>query len=258
MGQIIRTEAVVLRRIPFRETSQIVTLFTREMGKVTVMAKGSRRPRSQFGATLQPMAHIQAIFYYKATRDLQTLSESSHITLFNGISNDLDRIGVGIRMIELVQALMQQEEENPFVFDLLVGALRKLDATVGYATNIWMHFQLQVAGSLGFQPDVQREEVEALTEAGVLLLDSGAIRADDRHREAASHATGRSAAVTASRTALRAFAILARAELDVVCRLTLKPAVLVEVGSLVDRYLKYHFEDALPTRSDRVIGQLKV
>ena len=65
----------------FRESSQIVTLFTREKGKITALARGSRKPKSQFGATLQPMAHIQAIFYYKTTRDLQTLSETAHLTV---------------------------------------------------------------------------------------------------------------------------------------------------------------------------------
>ncbi len=260
MGQIVRTEAVVLRRIPFRETSQIVTLFTREMGKITVLAKGSRKPKSQFGGTLQPMAHIQAIFYYKPTRDLQTLSETAHLSVLNKISDDLDKIAVGIRMIELVQALMQQEEANPYVFDLLVASLRQLDRAEGHAINIWMFFQLRISGSLGFQPDVQRKEVEELSDAGgALLLDSGAIRSSAVNAQTeAPHETGTSPAVAASRTALRAFAILARAELEVICRLNLKPAILVEVGNLVDRYLKFHFEDALPTRSDRVIGQLKI
>ena len=263
MGQIIRTEAVVLRKIPFRETSQIVTLFTREMGKITVLAKGARKLKSQFGATLQPMSHIQAIFYYKATRDLQTLSETSHITVLNRITDDLDRITIGMRIIELIQSLLEPEERNPQIFDLLINTLRHLDNVETKETNIWLYFQLQLAGCLGFQPDINREEVEALSEAGgVLSLNSGAIhakntRSDGKGAEAGFSAAGTSTALVASRTVLRAFAILARSELPVVTRLNLKPDVMLAVSNLVDRYLKFHFEDALPTRSNRVIGQLK-
>ena len=245
MSQIIRTEAVVLRKIPFRETSQIVTLFTREMGKIAVLAKGARKLKSQFGGTLQPLSHIQAIFYYKATRDLQTLSETSHITVLSRISDDLERITMGMRMIELIQALMQQEERNPPVFNLLVNTLHHLDDIDVHVTNIWMYFQLQMAGCLGFHPDINREAVEALPEAGgVLLLDSGAILSAEAGAESkgvTGFNTGTSTALVASRTALRAFAILARAELPVVTRLNLKPKVMMAVSNLVDQYLKFHF-----------------
>ncbi len=259
VGQILRSEAVVLRKIPFRESSQIVTLFTREKGKITALAKGARKPKSQFGATLQPMAHIQAIFYHKTTRDLQTLSETAHLTVLNGITDDLNKIAVGMRIVELVQALMQQEERNEQAFQLLVHCLQQLDIAQTHADNIWLYFQLQMAACLGFQPDIDRDEVEGLQDAGgVLLLDSGTILAapqqDNSFQERFSR---RTTSLLASRTALRAFAILARATLPVVLRLHMTPEVMLEAGNLVDRYLKFHFEDMLPTRSERVIGQLK-
>lgn len=256
MGQIFRTEAVVLRKIPFRETSQIVTLFTREKGKIAAMAKGARNLKSQFGATLQPMSHIEAIFYYKPTRELQTLSETSHVAVLNGITDDLDKIAVGMRIVEIVQALVQQEERNEQVFNLLIHTLHHLDHATENIPNVWLYFQLQLAGCLGFQPDVVREDVEALPEnGGLLLLASGAMYSDLNEERLVD---GAMASAKASRTALRAFAILARADLEVVSRLHLKPDIFLEVGNLVDRYLKYHFEDVLPTRSERVIGQLRL
>ncbi len=260
MGQIIRSEAVVLRKIPFRETSQIVTLFTREKGKIAAMAKGARNLKSQFGATLQPMSHIQAIFYYKSTRNLQTLSETSHLTVLNGITDDLDKIATGMRMVELIQALMQEEESNPLVFNLLVNTLKHLDQAESNIVNIWLYFQLQIAGCLGFQPDVNKEDIESLPEhGGLLVLDAGIIQSPPSNvNEKELTSLTSAASLVASRTALRAFAILARAELAVVSRLHLKQPVLLEVSNLVDRYLKFHFEDALPTRSDRVIGQLNL
>jgi DNA repair protein RecO (recombination protein O) len=233
----------------FRETSQIVTLFTREKGKVSVIAKGARHPKSQFGATLQPMSHIQAIYYHKPTRDLQTLSETAHLTVFQRIRDNLDRIAIGLRTIEMVQALLQADEVNEPVFDLVLASLQHLNQAEGRLTNLWPFFQMRLAGMLGFQPAIERGEVEALPDGGgSLVLGSGAILPAG---EPAPNAR------KASRTALRAFAILCRADLDAVLRMTMTDPVMHEVAGLIDSYLRYHLEDALPSRTHRVIGQLQ-
>ncbi|MEL6615154.1 MAG: DNA repair protein RecO, partial [Bacteroidota bacterium] len=69
---IVRTDAVVLRTLDFRETSRIVTLLTRQHGITGVVANGARRTKSVFGSTLQPTAYLQVVYYYKPGRGLQT------------------------------------------------------------------------------------------------------------------------------------------------------------------------------------------
>lgn len=245
---IIRTEAIVLRAMEYRETSQIVTLFTRERGKMAVLAKGARLLKSRFGSSLQPMSYTQVVFYYKPTRGLQTLSESAHVQPFHNISRDLEKISIGLRMVELVYALMQEEEQHPQVFNLLVEALSRLDESDAHAANLLPYFQMRLGTALGFAPDIDREKVEHLPdEGGVLALDTGAILLP----EAAPPAARR-----ASRTALRAFAIFARADLDTVMRMRLDANTRRTVNTLVEDFLRYHVEDAYPSRSDKIIGQL--
>lgn len=245
---ILRTEAIVLRSMDYGETSRIVTLFTRTRGKIAVLAKGARHPKSRFGSTLQPMSHTQVVFYYKTTRDLQTLSESTHLDLFHNIGRDLEKIAVGLRCVELVHALMQQEEHNPVVFDLLLQVLHRLDTAETNVPNLRAYFQLKMAAVLGFAPDIDRDCVQALPEeGGMLALDTGAILPP---------VAAPRAGVRASRTALRAFAICARADLDAVMRMRVAPETGPELERLVEDYLRYHLEDAYPTRSSRVIGQL--
>ena len=245
---IIRTEAIVLRAMEYRETSQIVTLFTREKGKMAVLAKGARLLKSRFGSSLQPMSYTQVVFYHKPTRGLQTLSESAHVLPFHHISQDLEKISIGLRIVELVYALMEEDEQNPQVFNLLVEVLRRLDQAETHAVNLLPYFQMRLGSVLGFAPDIDRDMVEQVPdEGGVLSLDTGAILLP--------HATPR-AARRATRTALRAFAILARADLDAVMRMRLDDEVRREVRALVESFLRYHFEDAYPARSDKIIGQL--
>ena len=246
---IIRTEAVVLRSLDYGETSQIVTLFTREKGKIGVMAKGARRPKSSFGATLQPMAYTQVVFYYKPTRTLQTLSESSHVESFHRLRRALTTITVGLRVVELVDALMETEDAQPQVFALLVRALRRLNTRGPRATNLWPYVQLQLADVLGVAPAVDRERVEAVTsETGLLSLVDGGVYPDDAAPEEPRRA---------SREALRAYAVCARADLDTVMRLDMTRSVRREVEGLVRDFLRYQFDDAYPDRSRSVIAQIE-
>ena len=249
---IIRTEAVVLRSLDYGETSQIVTLFTQEKGKLGVMAKGARRPKSSFGATLQPMAYTQVVFYYKPTRTLQTLSESSHVESFHSLRRDLKSITVGLRIVELVDALMEEEDAQPEVFALLVRTLRQLDIAETRVTNLWLYAQLRLAQMLGVAPAVERDRVEAVTgDEGLLSLVDGGVYPDSG-RDAAPAEPRR-----ASRAALRAYAVCARADLDTVMRLEMTPAVRHEVQALVRDFLRYQFDDAYPDRSRSVIAQIE-
>lgn len=246
---IVRTEAVVLRSIDYGETSQIVTLFTRDHGKLAVMARGSRRAGSRFGSTLQPMSYTQVVYYYKPSRSVQTLSESSHVRYLHGLLRDLEALGYGLRIVELVHALMQEHEQNVSVFSLLVDVLERLSRTPASTENLFHYFQLQFASRLGFAPDVDRQALEQVPETGgVLSLETGAVMVD-------GSATG-SGLRRASRSALRAFAVFARADIDTALRMRARPDVMAEVSRLIEDFLKYHVEDAYPTRSSRIVGQI--
>ena len=245
---IIRTDAIVLRAMAYRETSQIVTLFTREKGKMAVLAKGARLTKSRFGSSLQPMSYTQVVFYYRPTRGLQTLSESAHVQPFLHISNDLEKISVGLRIVELVYALMQEEDPNPQIFNLLLEVLGRLDETDVHTLNLLPYFQMRLGTALGFAPHFDREVVGNLSDqGGFLTLDAGAILPLQAMPKTARRA---------SRTALRSFAIFARADLDTVMRMRLSPDIRRETIALIDDYLRYHVEDAYPSRSDMVISQL--
>lgn len=244
---IIRTEAVVLRSLDYGETSQIVTLFTRKRGKMSVMAKGARRPKTPFGATLQPMAYSQVVFYYKPTRTLQILSESSHVKSFHRLREDLERITVGLRIVELVDALMEDEDPQPAVFELIVQVLRRLNAAEARAANLWPYTQLRLAQRMGIAPSIERAQVEAVDEEGLLSKADGGVYPAD----AAPAAPRR-----ASRQALRAYAVFAKADLDTALRMELTPEVRAEVEALVRDFFRYHVEEAYPDRSEAVIAQL--
>jgi DNA repair protein RecO (recombination protein O) len=249
---IIRTEAVVLRSIDYGETSQIVTLFTRDRGRLAVMAKGARRTKSSFGSSLQPMAYTQVVFYYRETRGLQTLSESAYLEPHLGLRRSLHKITLGLRLVEFVYALTEEEDAQPSLFNLLVEALRTLDAAPERAANVLPYFQLRLAGVLGFAPAFDKGDVEALPQqGGVLALGSGRL-----YPAGGSHDEAPEAGRRASRADLRAFAVFARAALADVMRMRISTTRRHAVQALADDYLRYHVQDAFPDRSAKVAAHL--
>ena len=242
---IIRTEAIVLRSMPYGETSRLVTLFTRERGKIAVVAKGARKPRSKFGSSLQVLSVVQAVIYHRVTRNVQTLSECAHIRV-NRI-DDLSRLAAGLRMAELTYRLMQDEEPQPEVYELLASVLGFLPNPQSSAMLLQLFYELQFATALGFAPAFDREEVRTLpSDGGLLLYENGRIVAEAEEIPNVERA---------SRAALRTFATLSRARLEVVARLPSRN--LREVQHLVAQYLRYHLAEAYPERAQKVLTQIR-
>ena len=254
---IVRTDAVVLRTLDYGETSRIATLLTRSHGVVGALARGARRPTSTFGATLQPMSAIQVVFYHRPGRGLQTLKETAYMVRWKALTTDFERVPLGLRAVEVARAVLGEGEAHPRALDLLVRTLATLDAGDAPANAVpW--FQLRLASLLGFAPDVQREAVLALGDTGELLLESGAVEplgdatVDDAFAARRTFGGG----VRASRAALRAFAILARTDLDTAARMTLDPDTRRETEALVDAYVRTHTDSPFREKVRGVMDQL--
>ena len=73
---LISTNAIILKTIPYGDSSIISRIFTEDHGKITVIAKGVWRPRNTAGYLLEPMNHIQLQYYHKNSRDIQILKDA--------------------------------------------------------------------------------------------------------------------------------------------------------------------------------------
>jgi DNA repair protein RecO (recombination protein O) len=123
---IYREEGIVLRTMRLGESDKIVTIVTRGRGKVRAVAKGVRKTKSRFGGRLEPLTHV-ALQLYEG-RNLDTITQVETIDHFRGIREDLDRLGQATTMLEVVDAIVQEGEQNPRIHQMLLGALRSLEA----------------------------------------------------------------------------------------------------------------------------------
>ncbi len=150
---IEKTEAVVLRAVNYRDSSKIVTFYTKRYGKMSAIAKGARNPKSKYGSLFQPLNYLQIVFYRRENRDLQYVSSSDFVKYFKSLTTDVDRLSIAMSLIEVTDRVMHDEEENERVFDLLVDSLSALDSPEAFPRNTFAHFGLNLADGLGFTPN---------------------------------------------------------------------------------------------------------
>ncbi len=123
MSKIIKTEAVVLSKLNYGDSSSIVSLFTKEYGKLSAMLKGGRNPKSKLSLIVDPINYLEVIFYNNPSRDLQILSNADIKAHFPKIKEDLDKLKYAHSVIELVKNLSVEHEVNKKLFSGIVRIL---------------------------------------------------------------------------------------------------------------------------------------
>ncbi len=154
---ICKSESVVTKNLKLGETSKIVWLYTRDFGKVKVVAKGARSPKSRFGSSLELFTHSAVVFYKKDRRDLQLLSQSDTLRHFGAFETDVARFAFASAVIELLDSMVMGEEPNPSLFRLLLDTLARLETSPrsGLRSVFWT-FELQAADLLGYRPELSK------------------------------------------------------------------------------------------------------
>ena len=152
---IIRTEALVVKSIPFQETSRIVRLFTREMGKVAVIAKGARRLKSQFRGYLEPLNLLDVIYYHKESREVQTLSKVELCQSFLQQTTELSDTLYALVLVEAVDKFIRDHHQDAAVFDLSIGVLKQMDQERSLLPEALIHFLLRLIDLLGYALSVE-------------------------------------------------------------------------------------------------------
>lgn len=150
-----KSSAIVLRLVEFSETSLIVTLFTRDFGKVTALAKGARRPKGPFEAALDLLSLTRIVFLRKSSDVLDLLTEAKLDRRFRAAGRDLNRLYAGYYVAELLAELTDTHDPHPELFDAANEALLALDGKVSPSTTIlWL--ELLALGQVGHAPSLEQ------------------------------------------------------------------------------------------------------
>ncbi len=277
---IVATDAIVVKHMRYRETSRIVTLYTREFGRISGLAKGSRDLKSKFGGALEPLTFARIVLYRREGRDLHLLSQADIVDPYARLHAEIERLAVGFSVAEMLLQIVHGEERHPALFQLTQDALAAIDRAPSNVTSVLPAFELRLASLHGFRPDfsacVSCGLPLPLGEAGEALLfvpmRGGLLcptcrktgRADREavtigHRRNIPAPSGVQQESLLLRTAtVRLLRNLLELPLDSVPSCGMDAAVGNDVDEAVRLYLRVHFGELKPLKSRQLLAGLPV
>lgn len=148
-----KAEGIVIRTIDYGESNKIITLLTREFGKIGVMARGAKKPKSRLTSISQLFGHGYFLFY-KST-GLATLQQGEIIESFREVRNDLFRASYASYVVELTDKLTEERQPHPALFDLLQKTLHYIDEGID-SEILTRIFEVKMFIVAGIQPELHQ------------------------------------------------------------------------------------------------------
>lgn len=244
---IVTTEAIVLAARRHGETSKIVWLYTRDFGKVSVIAKGARELKSKFGGALEMFAKTSATFYKKEREaGLYLLSKADLIDSNRGILSSLSSLESATEIIEILIRTMHDEEKNEAIFELLSSTLGEMALAPSAASTYYIRFAINFTRISGFE--IHAELPEAIADGGTFRFHyaSGELVQYPTHDEylPGTMALSNGAAMTLARIATPG---------ESVASIRMTDGVADELRTLFRGYFAHHFS-GFSSRSLKSIG----
>ena len=232
---LYRDEALVLRTQKLGEADRIITMLTREHGRIRAVAKGVRRTKSKFGARLEPGSHIDVQMYEGRTFDTITQVETFN-QYFEALADDYQRYTIASAILETAERFTAQESEPALQeYLLVVGGMKALAEKRYDAALILDAFLLRSCAIGGYAPSLsQCSRCEAPGPHRYFsLVGGGSVCAECRP----------SASATPAPETLALMSALLTGEWDVAMASELRHRR--EANGLIAAYLQWHLERGL-------------
>ena len=253
--KVERTEAVVINGRDWRETSKIVTFYTRSSGKVTAIAKGARRKNSVFRDCLQPFTYLDLVYYEKEERELQVVSQCSGIDSFQDIREDLLRTAYASYFVQLIDEMVGSGEPSEELFRLLLVVLYKLRERS--SDMLARFFELHLLEVLGYNPSLG---------SCAVCQDIVKVRSGELHLSGSAGGIvcgrcfgGIKDCRSVSGGVYSALLHLQNVDVLKLDRFSLAPGLCEELKSVVYCYLEYFLEKKLKSRTflERIVKEIR-
>lgn len=160
----VNTESIILKRVNYNEADRILTVLTKDKGRVSLIAKGVRKQKSKHAGGIELLS-ISEVSYIVGKSDLYTLTSARLAKHFSGIVGDIERTMLAYRFLEIINKITDEETGQEF-FDLLSLTLESLDTERNIQIlQIW--FYLRVLRITGHAPNLSTDSENKKLEEGV-------------------------------------------------------------------------------------------
>lgn len=236
----LRVDTVVLRHSDYGEADRLLSLFSREQGKLRAIAKGARKIQSRKAGHLEPFTRCTLML--ARGQDLWIVTQAETINAFQPLREDLNRMSQAAYVVELLERFLYEEGQNWQLYDLLVSTLERLAEEEDPFVPV-RFYEMRLLDLLGFRPllfecascgrEIQAQDQYFSADLGGVVCPNCRMKGGDtrpvsmdalkylRHFQRSSYAQAKAANPT--------------------------PAVRAEIENLVNHYLTYLLERGLNT-----------
>lgn len=142
-------EGIVLKRKNYGEGDRIITLFTKEYGKIRVVGRGVRKITSRRASHLEVFARVTAVIH--TGKSMDSITEVSSLSHYEGIRTNLTKVSVAYYLTELIDSLLAEKQEHRDVYVLYMAALEALaEAEERSIYRVSTEFTVTLLRMLGF------------------------------------------------------------------------------------------------------------
>jgi DNA repair protein RecO (recombination protein O) len=233
------SEAIVLRTYPLGEGNLLVSFLSRIHGRLRGVANGARKPKSRFGATLEPLSHVRIWFYERETRDLVRISQVDLIESFIDAQREYSNSLALALASEVTEAVLGEKEVAEPNFRLLLLTARAVQSGTKLSL-VLAYFALWIVRLGGWLPRLER-----CTRCGA-ELSSGAYATEGQGLVCAGCRLPGQRAL--SKEFLRIARLMLREKLEVVANEPIGSSALAEVKDYMLDVVEQHIERRLQSR----------
>ncbi len=152
---ILKTSGIVLHHIKYRESGIIAHVFTRELGRQSLLIQGIRGKKSKGKLSLfQPLYILDLEIYHKPYQSLHRIKEVRNLSPYLSIPHNILKTSIGLFLAEILYHCLKSEEKEPDLFDFLVNSFQILDHSNSGISNFHLVFLLKLSRFLGFYPNL--------------------------------------------------------------------------------------------------------
>jgi len=155
----VKTTGIVLHSIKFSDSATIVTMYTRQFGRVSYMVHGVNKKKSVFRtAYLQPLSILEMDVFHTPGKDIQRIKDIQIGYPFTGIPFDPVKNAVALFISEMLFRTLRQTEPDESVFLFLENSIQQLDCCEDGIANFHLLFLIKLTRYLGFEPNSDEEK----------------------------------------------------------------------------------------------------
>lgn len=247
-ARLYNTQGVILRHRDIGEADRVIVVYTREHGKRSFSARGSRKTTSKIAGQIEPFSLVN--LHVALTRGLHIVSQAEARSIFPTLRSDERAVTIAGIFAELVDTMTPEDQPNRDVYDLLAASLTLLD-NGNDPQLILVAFQLGLLRHLGYRPELTVCSVcsrDITPQENGFSMESGIVCPDCR-RVAPS-------VMPLSASGLKLLRAIDRGELSALLSLRLDPRIAAEADHVLTAYVQHIL--GKPSRAREVLRDLRL